>query len=192
MSGQESLHSIKSSELCGLYLLYINHIVTMPSVLSTLQCGVANPLIADLLNLSESDITMMAEVLKKRIREEDVEPIPEPKIPKKANRHRNRGFMVNEMEEISARDFKAMFRMGRNGFNHLLARIEPRMNHSDSDLSVARAISSSGSPISKKTKLASTLRWLAGGSYHDICIEFGLCSHSFFNEDGPLWDTIKV
>lgn len=156
--------------------------------------GSFNPQLAGLLSLSVSDLPLLTEVLKKRAREEEEDntPIPEPKIPKKANRHRNRGFMAQEMDELSARDFKAMFRMSRNGFNLLLIRISPRMNHSDSDLSVTRAISSSGSPIPKKTKLAATLRWLAGGSHHDICTEFGLCSHSFFNEDGTLWNTIKV
>ena len=78
-----------------------------------------------------------------------MEPIPKPKFPRKDNKHKNRGYIITEMDELSARDLEAMFRMGRNGCNLFLTRIESRMNHSDSDQSVVRAISSSGSPISK-------------------------------------------
>jgi hypothetical protein len=42
------------------------------------------------------------------------------------------------------------------------------------------------------TKLACTLRWLAGGSYSDICFAFGIGSGSFFNEEGVLWVTMKL
>jgi hypothetical protein len=34
------------------------------------------------------------------------------------------------------------------------------------------------------------LRWLAGGSCHDICGLFGLGPGSFFSEKGPLWPTL--
>lgn len=49
------------------------------------MCASSNPQIATLLNVSELDLTSMVEVLKKRAHEEeeDVAPIPEPKIPRK-------------------------------------------------------------------------------------------------------------
>jgi hypothetical protein len=37
---------------------------------------------------------------------------------------------------------------------------------------------------------AVSLRWLAGGSYHDICALFGLGPGGFFSEKGPLWPTL--
>ena len=49
------------------------------------MCASSNPQIATLLNVSELDLTSMVEVLKKRAHEEeeDVAPIPKPKIPRK-------------------------------------------------------------------------------------------------------------
>ena len=82
--------------------------------------------------------------------------------------------------------------MSRHAFDILLSTIEEKMMHSDSPISVIRACSSSGSPISKKAKLGATLRWLAGGSYLDICTEFGLAKGTFFDENGVLWDTIRA
>lgn len=43
-----------------------------------------------------------------------------------------------------------------------------------------------------RTKLAAALRWLAGGSFWDICFEFGLAESCFFNENGVLWTTIEA
>jgi hypothetical protein len=54
------------------------------------------------------------------------------------------------------------------------------------------AINSSGSYIPAETKLAVTIRWLAGGIHHDICDLFGLSPQNFFHKDGPLWPTIEA
>jgi hypothetical protein len=45
----------------------------------------------------------------------------------------------------------------------------------------AMARQSSGLIVSKKTKLYCTLRWLADGSYFDICIAYGESQSSFFS-----------
>ena len=80
------------------------------------------------------------------------------------NRKRSRGWALQEIDVVSDAFFQRMFRMDRNGFNQLLSRISPRLPMYDERM----AINSSGSAISKKTRLACTLRWLAGGSYIDI------------------------
>jgi len=56
----------------------------MPSVLSTLQCGPSAAYLADLLNLSEIDTTLLVETLKKCNREETAaEPAPDFKVPRR-------------------------------------------------------------------------------------------------------------
>jgi hypothetical protein len=56
------------------------------------------------------------------------------------------------------------------------------------------AISSSGSPISKATTLYATLRYLAGGSFYDICFAWDIGKSTFFASDyhGVLWPTIDA
>ena len=165
----------------------------MPPIFSTLlgaRPQSVNQHISVLLGLPPSCIPLII-AAKKRALEEEQAP-PAAKIPKAANRHRDRGFMLNEMNLKSDSDFRAMFRMSRNGFNTLLSKIESNMRCFDSPISLTRAESSSGSSISKKARLGATLRWLAGGSFHDICTEFGIAPGTFFNDEGPLWDTIRA
>lgn len=53
-------------------------------------------------------------------------------------------------------------------------------------------MNSSGSPISIITRLAVTLRWLAGGSYLNLCFAWGNSSSTFYHEHGVLWLTIEA
>ena len=47
--------------------------------------------------------------------------------------------------------------------------------------------------ISAETRLAASLRWLAGGSYLDICFAFGISDGTFYKaERGPLWPTLEA
>lgn len=46
--------------------------------------------------------------------------------------------------------------------------------------------------IGCRIKLASTLRFLAGGSYIDICFEFGIAPGSFYLDSSVLWGTIEA
>mmetsp|Transcript_27898 Transcript_27898/g.38425 ORF Transcript_27898/g.38425 Transcript_27898/m.38425 type:complete len:142 (-) Transcript_27898:279-704(-) len=83
-----------------------------------------------------------------------------------------------------------MFRITRGGFEELLALISPFMHDTDE-----YAIYSSGSSISKRTKLYVTLRWLAGGSYLDICFAWGIAESTFYSTDHEreiLWPTIEA
>ena len=91
------------------------------------------------------------------------------------------------MAEMSDRDFARMFRMNRSGFKKLLERIEQ-----DISVDEAQAKRSSGSAISKVPRLAATLRWMAGGSYLDICATFGLDTCNFFSDHYVLWDTMRA
>ena len=44
--------------------------------------------------------------------------------------------------------------------------------------------------INIRTKLAITLRWLAGGSYLDICFAFGISQGTFFKNEGVLSEIV--
>jgi len=56
----------------------------------------------------------------------------------------------------------------------------------------AKAENSSGAPIVLKTRLAVTLRWLAGASYLDLCFAWGVATSTFYHADGVLWPTIAA
>lgn len=76
--------------------------------------------------------------------------------------------------------------MSREAFVELHALIAPDIVCKNP----VKAINSSGSYISTITKLAATLRWLAGGSYLDICALFGLSASNFYDTNYVLWPTI--
>jgi hypothetical protein len=81
-----------------------------------------------------------------------------------------------------------MFRMTRRSFQKLLNLVRD-------DIAVKNeqnAINSSGSAISPETRLYATLRWLAGGSYLDICLAFGLDQTNFYGRNYILWRTIEA
>ncbi len=51
---------------------------------------------------------------------------------------------------------------------------------------------SSGSFISSEVCLAVTLRYVAEGSYPDICFAFGIGHKGFFKENFVLWKTMNA
>ena len=77
------------------------------------------------------------------------------------NIQRDRNFALRHMAELRETNFKRMFRLSRTSFQLLLDKISPHLPK----ISKIHAIRSSGSCISNITRLASTLRYLAGGSY---------------------------
>jgi hypothetical protein len=105
-------------------------------------------------------------------------------------RWRNRGYALNEMEQMSDQDFTAMFRMDREAFDELLELVKNKVMVSDRGN--VNAKNTSGSVILPRTRLAVTLRWLAGGSVHDICFAFGVARASFYKHNGVLWPTIAA
>ena len=108
---------------------------------------------------------------------------------KKANKHRDRGWSIEAMEMLEDHEFTRMFRLNRQAFNDLLQKITLIMPEKDEK----KAISSSGSVIKNKVKLAITLRWLAGASYLDLSFGFAVSRSTIFNNDrGILWPTIRA
>jgi hypothetical protein len=81
-----------------------------------------------------------------------------------------------------------MFRVDRPTFNEILDLIPPIMIEWDEQ----KAMNSSGTPISPKTCLAVTLRWLAGGSHIDLCFAWGIGYSTFYSDRGVLWPTIEA
>jgi hypothetical protein len=106
----------------------------------------------------------------------------------KRNRHRNRGYALIEVEFLSDSEFRRQFRLSRPSFKKLEGLTEAFME----PLSVQNAINSSGSIIGTKTRLMCTLRWLAGGSYIDICFAYGVSKTAFFQNHGVLWGTMDA
>jgi hypothetical protein len=105
-----------------------------------------------------------------------------------ANSHRNRTYGLEFMKNIDDVKFQRMFRLSRKVFYSLHELIKTDI----SPRSPQNAINSSGSPISSVAKLAATLRFLAGGSYLDICALFGLDPNNFFSKHYVLWPTIDA
>jgi hypothetical protein len=92
------------------------------------------------------------------------------------------------MDRLPNSVFKRMFRVDRATFDEVLETIDPFLEQRKAE----KAINSSGSPISNKTRLAVTLRWLAGGSYIDLCFAWGVGVSTFYSDRGIIWPTIEA
>ena len=79
------------------------------------------------------------------------------------------------------------FRLDRSTFNELSELVDPIVKRNK-----LKSIQSSGSSIPTKTRLAVTLRWLAGGSYLDLCFAWGISISAFFSDRGVLLRTIEA
>jgi len=104
------------------------------------------------------------------------------------NRHRDREYGIKTMEQLSEDDFLRMFRMSKAAFENLLILIDPYLPITNEKM----AQISSGSTVNNRTKLACTLRWLAGGSYLDTCFEFGVSKATFYAADGVVWPVMEA
>lgn len=113
---------------------------------------------------------------------------PDQECPSHTRRKRDRNYGINELDYMTEAKFKRMFRMSRRAFNALLEKIQPFMPVIDTD----KAVNSAGSEINNLIKLACTLRWLAGGSHHDVCTLFGVSDAAMFscNRYGIIWPTM--
>ena len=98
---------------------------------------------------------------------------------KHANKVRNRQYGLDVMREHTDTEFKNMVRLNRTTFNALLGKISKYLGHKN-EVKARAASGGFGSSISARTKLYCTLRWLAGGNYHDIADLFGISRGSFF------------
>jgi hypothetical protein len=111
---------------------------------------------------------------------------------REANRIRNRQAALENMDTIDEGQFKRMFRMKRSSFENLLLLLEDYFDNTDPELTKSKATNSSGSEISLRAKLAVSIRWLAGGSYLDLCFCWGIGLGTFFHTQGPLWTTLEA
>ena len=91
------------------------------------------------------------------------------------------------MDSLDPSLFKRMFRVDRDTFDYIFNKLEPHFNVNE-----LKAANSSGEVISLKTRLAVSLRWLAGGSYLDLCFAWGLGISTFYADNGVLWPTIQA
>lgn len=109
---------------------------------------------------------------------------------KAAPRNRNRSYAIQEMDDLSDKEFTRMFRLNREAFYWLLNKITPLIAPNASQ--VGNRYHCPDREITPKTRLAATMRWLGGGSYLDICFAFGVSEPSFYKESGVLWPTIAA
>jgi hypothetical protein len=89
------------------------------------------------------------------------------------------------VEAIGEATFKRAYRLTVSSFDRLLAKITDKLDA----INVQNAINSSGSSICPATCLAMALRYLAGGSYIDICFTHGVSFTSFYDK---LWITLEA
>jgi hypothetical protein len=92
------------------------------------------------------------------------------------------------MERLDPSLFQRMFRVDRPTFDEIHGKIAPFLRSRNE----VKARNSSGSEIPVRTRLAITLRWLAGASYLDLCFAWGISSSSFYSRRGVLWPTISA
>jgi len=88
-------------------------------------------------------------------------------------RFRDRLHAMRKMDEIPEKEFKRMFRLDLQTFQAVLKKIERRLERPMPERAKAR-----GDALPPKLMLACALRFLAGGSYLDICfgLEISRCS----------------
>ena len=92
------------------------------------------------------------------------------------------------MDRLDPGLFQRMFRVDRPTFDEIHGKIAPFLRSRNE----VKARNSSGSEIPVRTRLAVTLRWLAGASYLDLCFAWGISSSSFYSRRGVLWPTISA
>lgn len=84
--------------------------------------------------------------------------------------------------------FKTMFRINHATFLEVLDKITPFMVVKND----TKARNSSGSPIALKSRLAVTLRWLAGASYLNLCFSFSIATATFYHPTKVLWPMLSA
>ncbi|KAJ1439136.1 hypothetical protein B484DRAFT_391976 [Ochromonadaceae sp. CCMP2298] len=91
------------------------------------------------------------------------------------------------MDRLTDHIFLKTYRLDRASFIELCEQIDPLIRRDE-----VKAAASSGSGIPSRTRLAVTLRWLAGGSWCDIVFAYGISATTFYSERGALWPTIEA
>ena len=146
---------------------------------------------AELHNYISREILLAPEVLEAILKDEAVRDKKRPKQSKRRSgiRFRDRAYAINEMDSMSDSHFTRMFRLNRIAFQYLLHLLDPLLSCKPS---LHHQTYCNRGFVTPKTRLAVTLRWLAGGSYLDICFAFGISTGTFYQDGGILWGTIEA
>ena len=100
---------------------------------------------------------------------------------RKGNRSRDRRAVIEEVDSLPEAIYKKMFRVDRDTFEAILEKVEEQLpSHRDPARVRMQVKGYSGQELSNRIKLMCTLRYLAGGSYWDICFGFKVGFGSFF------------
>jgi hypothetical protein len=96
-----------------------------------------------------------------------------------------------ELDNLPDYVFKSMFRVDKETFESILAKIEPNMPALDPEMAKRGVKGSKGAPIGNRIKLMATLRFLAGGMKWDICMALKIGFGSVFADtnSGVIWPT---
>ena len=84
--------------------------------------------------------------------------------------------------------FTRMFRLNSVTFDWLLRKLTPYIER---NAHLQYNVKNTAT-IPPKIRLAATLRWLAGGSVHDICFAFGIGIGLFYSENGIFGGTMEA
>ena len=91
------------------------------------------------------------------------------------------------MDDLSDKEFRRTYRCTRASFDKLLEVLSKKI-----DLKFNHARKDTGGAIPLSVRLAMTLRFLAGASYLDLCMLYGVASGTFYKDNGPIWTTIRA
>ena len=87
---------------------------------------------------------------------------------RKVNMQRDRVQVENEIRYMEDTDFKQMFRIDKGAFEVLLNKVKTALPEPNSSMSSRAIPGNMGQPLTVRTKLAATLRYLAGR--HTCCL----------------------
>ena len=91
------------------------------------------------------------------------------------------------MDDLSDKEFRRTYRCTRASFDKLLQVLSEKI-----DLKFNHARKDAGGAIPLRVRLAMTLRFLAGASYLDLCMLYGVASGTFYKDNGPIWETMRA
>ena len=102
--------------------------------------------------------------------------------------HRDRDWWEGQVSSFSEKHFRCFYKVTRDRFDWLADLIQKDVE--PSDLGKLMAIRSSGSYVNSRAMLAMTMRFLAGGSVHDICLVHGVADSTFYECIWKVMDSL--
>ena len=111
--------------------------------------------------------------------------------PREGNRFHDRASSIGNVDRLRDHEFKRLYRLDRPTFDDVLSKISPLLEKNVS-MASRNIRGNKGMTISPKIMLLSTLRFMAGGIYLDICMSMNIGFGSFFGRRGILWRTMEA